>query len=342
MPRWLKYGIYSIAFFLSLGTSAYLATHFIIKGQEDIKVPDLTGKTAADALIGVSDLGLNVRVLAVEFSDAVPKDHIITQEPPPDAWIKKDRVIKVVLSKGMASVNLPDVSGLSLTQVKPILEQSRLRVGRVSYTHGSGPDQERHRVICQVPDPFTTVKVGDQVDLLVSLGPRPTYMTMPDLTSMPYSQALFTLERSGLNVGRIETDFRPDWPLETVVLQDPAPGGRVARNTPVRLTMNVDPESNLAEYRVHLLDYRVPFGLFRRKIRVRVTAGSYLVDLYDRWHEPGQTIRITALVRGNPRAQVFDDGEEKSLSLLGIYSEGVLNDQNRPLYPFGRLLPTGG
>ena len=342
MSRWLKFSIYLAAFFISMGASAYLATHFIIKGQEEIKVPDLTGQTGIEALVAVSDLGLNLRVLAVDFSDTVPKDRVISQDPPPKAWIKKDRVVKVVLSKGVAAVTLPDLRGLSLTQARPILEQSRLRIGRISYTFGDGPDQERHRVMCQAPDPFAQGKAGDAVDLLVSLGPQPEYLTMPDLTSLSYSQALLTLEHTGLTLGRIETDSRPDWPLETVVLQAPTAGGRVAQNDPVRLTINVAQDSDLAEYQLHLLDYRVPFGLFRRKIKVRVTTGPYLVDLFDQWREPGQTVRIAALVRGNPRTQVFDDGEEQDLSIVGIYTLGVLNDQNRPLYPFGRFLPSGG
>ena len=331
MKRGFKYGLYAGAFFLALLVSAYVTTLVIVKGQPEVVVPDVTGQGAITALKTLSDLGLNIKVRAVDFSDSVPQDYIISQDPKPGTKVKKKRDIRVVLSKGSAFVPLPDLSGLSVDQAVSILEQSRLDQGQISYTYGFGPEQGRDRVLAQFPEPMTPVKAETKVDLLLSLGPRPVYLVMPDLTGQPYSVALYKLEQAGLTLGRMDTESRPDWPADTVVIQDPAPGSRTWRGDLVRLTVNRSDALNLKDYSFKVLEYDVPYGLFPREIRFRVAFGPYLIDLYEDWHRPGQTVRVVALTQGPPRAQVFEDGEEKALPAEKELDVGVDHDQDSTL-----------
>ena len=341
MKRGFKYGLYAGAFFLALLVSAYVTTLVIVKGQPEVVVPDVTGQGAITALKTLSDLGLNIKVKAIDYSDNVPQDYIISQDPKPGTKVKKKRDIKVVLSKGSAFVPLPDLSGLSVDQAGSILEQSRLVQGQVSYTYGFGPEQGRDRVLAQYPEPMTPVKAETKVDLLLSLGPRPAYLVMPDLTGQPYSVALYKLEQAGLTLGHMETEARPDWPQDTVVIQDPSPGSRTRRGDLVRLTVSRSTALDLTDYSFKVLEYEVPNGLFRREIRFRVAFGPYLVDLYEDWHQPGQTVRVVALTQGAPRAQVFEDGDEKALPGDKQKDIGVNHDQDSPLDTVSRLLPPG-
>ena len=341
MNRGLKYLIYAVSFFLALGLSAYLTTFLIIKGEPEVEVPDLSGQGAVSALKTLSDIGLNLRVLAMDFSNTVPKDHIISQDPPAGTRIKQKRAVKVVLSKGSATVPLPDLRGLSLDQAASILEQSHLKKGLVSYTYGLEPDQGRNRIISQSPEPMVPVHPGSEVNFLVSLGPRPVLLVMPDLTGQPYTLALFYLERSGLTLGRLETEVRPGWPVETVVLQDPGPGGPVAEGALVRLTVSRDEDLELSEYRLQLIEYDVPLGLLRRQIRIRAAVGDYLLDVHDKWHEPGERVRVLALVRGLSRVQIFDDGEEKSPLFQENIYRGFQDDEDSSFDTIGGFFKIG-
>jgi serine/threonine-protein kinase len=331
MKHGFKYGLYAGAFFLALLVSAYATTLVIVKGQPEVVVPDVTGQGAITALKTLSDLGLNIKVRAIDYSDSVPQDYIISQDPKPGTKVKKKRDIKVVLSKGSAFVPLPDLSGLSVDQAGSILEQSRLIQGQVSYAYGFGPEQGRDRVLAQYPEPMTPVKVETKIDLLLSLGPRPVFLVMPDLTGQPYSVALYKLEQAGLTLGRLDTEARPDWPQDTVVIQDPSPGSRTWRGNLVRLTVNRAEALDLTEYSFKVLEYDVPYGLFRREIKFRVSFGPYPMDLHEGWHQPGQTVRAVVLTQGPTRAQVFEDGEEKALPADKQKDIGVDHDQDSPL-----------
>ena len=173
-----------------------------------------------------------------------------------------------------------------------------------------GPEQGRNNVLAQVPEPLTPLSPGTRVDLLLSLGPRPHYINMPDLTGRLYSLALMDLERLGLSVGRMEAQTLPEWPDDAVVVQDPPPGSRVAKGDLVQLTINRPADARMEDYRFHVLNYDVTYGLLPREIRFRIPVGSYLLDLHDQWHSPGDSITVVALLAGRPLGQVFEDGRE--------------------------------
>jgi serine/threonine-protein kinase len=325
MKTGMKYGLYAAAFLSALALTAYVTMILLVQATPEVEAPDLTGMDAVAGLEILSDLGLNLKIKATDYSETVAKDHIVSQEPPPGYRLKRDRDVRVVLSKGSAKVQAPDLRGLSLAQASSILAQSRLTTGRIGYTYGSGPEQGRDRVLAQVPDPLGAVEVGSRVDLLLSLGPRPYYIAMPDLTGEPYSAALIVLEQAGLSLGRLETEYLPSWPPDTVVIQDPPPGGKTARGSLVRLTVNRAEESDPQDYRWHVLEYRVPNGLLRREIKFRVTLGSYIWDIYEGWHGPGEVVRVLAPAKGSPRAQVFEDGK-----LTDAFDASAGEDGRRP------------
>lgn len=308
----IRLGLYTVVFLATMGLSAYITMFILIRGQPEVEVPSLTGLDAVVALKTLSDLGLNLKVRAVDHSPTVPRDHVVYQDPPARTRLKTGREVKVVLSQGSATASLPDLKGLSLQQATAILNQGRLALGLVSYTYGSGPETGRDRVMAQVPEPLETVAVGTKVDLLISLGPRPDYLIMPDLTGEPFHQALGILDKAGLILGRMDTEPLATWPAESVVIQDPEPGDRVAQGDLVKLTVNRAADSNPEDYHFHWLRYQIPHGLFHHEIRFRVAVGPYLLELHHDWHQPGREVGVVALLKGRPRGQVFDDGEEKN------------------------------
>ncbi|MBF0528419.1 MAG: PASTA domain-containing protein [Deltaproteobacteria bacterium] len=317
----LRLGIYIVVFIVVMSLSAYATMFFLIRGQPEVDVPDLAGLDAVAALKSLKDLGLNLKVRALDHNPTVPKNHVISQDPPPRTHLKVDREVKVVLSRGSATVNLPDLKGLSLDQAATILTQLRLAVGQVGYAYGAGPETGRDRVMVQTPEPLQIVPVETKIDLLVSLGPRPEYLIMPDLTGEPYYRALVILDRAGLVLSRFESQPLANWPAETVIIQDPEPGGRVAKGELVKVTINRSADSSQEDYRFRLLNYRIPNGLFRHELRFRVTIGSYLLELHHDWHPPGRSVDVIALIKGSPRGQIFDDGEEQlwTSAVIGEY-----------------------
>jgi hypothetical protein len=136
---------------------------------------------------------------------------------------------------------------------------------------------------------------------------------MPDLTAQTYSLALLSLERVGLKPGPLEYESRPNWPVGAILIQDPLPGSRVPYGALVKLTVNREVGTEVADYRFHLLDYRIPYGLLRREIRFQIDVAGYLFDLHDEWHMAGERVQVLALVPSPFRAYVYEDDEKHVL-----------------------------
>ena len=111
-------------------------------------------------------------------------------------------------------------------------------------------------------------------------------------------------------MGKVINDDRPDWPRDAVLLQAPPPGRRVAAGSLVRLTMNRSEESITQAYRFKVTEYTIPNGFLRREIRMTAYGEYFSWEVFHKWIEPGQRIRVAALVHGGSKIKIFEDGRE--------------------------------
>ena len=97
------------------GISGYLTLRFIIKGEDTVVVPDLVGRDVIYALNILTDLGLNTKVKGFEYRGDVPKNHVAHQDPAPGNVIKKDRDVRIIISKGPRSLVVPNFVGMNVS-----------------------------------------------------------------------------------------------------------------------------------------------------------------------------------------------------------------------------------
>ena len=97
------------AFFLAVGIGAYLTITLIIKSEDTVVIPEITGKELVYALEILSDLELNTKVKGSEYSADIPKNHIVFQEPEPGTEIKKGRDVRIIISKGARTIPMPNL-----------------------------------------------------------------------------------------------------------------------------------------------------------------------------------------------------------------------------------------
>ena len=298
MTRWFRYFVYAGIFLAALGLSAYLTTGIIVRGKPEVVVPDLTGSDTVSALNQLAGLGLSLKIQGFDHSGKIAKDRIIDQDPLPGMKVKSGRDIRVVLSKGPRARIVPELRGLSLEQAQSILLQNEIELGQISYAY-SAEGQEADRVLAQTPAPSTEVGKEGRVDLLISLGPRPQALILPDFTGQNVNQVLLKLEQAGLKAGPVRYDFRPNWPLGAVLLQDPPPGSRIVPGTEVTLTVNrermrlaIDASmlaTDLADYLVERgLPFREAHAAAGSAVRLAASKGVALDQLEDEdWRSLG-------------------------------------------------------
>lgn len=300
--RFLLKALVLFAVFLALaGISGYLTLRFIIKSEDTVVVPELVGKDVIYALNILTDLGLNIKVSGFEYRGDVPKNHVAYQDPASGSVVKRDRNVRIIISKGPKSVVVPDLAGMDIRQAQIIMEQNGLLQGVVSRT--LSPSARGDEVIGQVPAAGTEALRGDALNLLVSLGRRPMSHKMPHLDGMTLEDAIAVLERHHLGLGRVKSIKRHDRPSGVVVAQDPLYGYQVASGGLVNLIVNRLEEGPMPDKGLRLLHYGTDEGFLKTHVRIRVNVYGLFYPLFDGFASPGEQIWL--LIPSDPEASVL-------------------------------------
>lgn len=143
----------------------------VISGEkENVKVPNLSNMSVSEAQDKLSTYGLDLVVDGVEYSDKVPKDRIIYQEPKSGNKVEKNSSIHVVISSGPETklTTVPNLKGVTVEKAKLLLEQQGLQLGNVSEDKDSSVG--KGDVFWQQYNSGDKIEIGTKVDLLISSG----------------------------------------------------------------------------------------------------------------------------------------------------------------------------
>jgi beta-lactam-binding protein with PASTA domain len=295
-----------LTFIVVAAVSAYLTLTLIVKSEDTVIVPNLEGKDVVYGLELLTELELNTKVRGSEYTNDVPKNYVIFQDPPPGAEIKKGRDVKIILSKGPKTLFMPNLLALSIQQANITLEENGICQGELSRTYHSRI--EKDHIIAQVPPQGTMISRGECVDVLVSMGAQPKAFKMPDLIGLTLEDALQSIEKLELVMGEIKSAFQKNRPRNSIVKQSPAPGDRVIALSPVNLLINREPQQEksgqlLGPSSGSFFSYRLDSGFLKRHIRVSLNSAGFTNDLFNDFVKAGEEIWL--LIPRDHEATVF-------------------------------------
>jgi beta-lactam-binding protein with PASTA domain/tRNA A-37 threonylcarbamoyl transferase component Bud32 len=95
----------------------------VSKGPPPVTVPDVVGKSVADATSILSALGLNATTTEA-FSDKVDKGKVISSSPRSGASLRKGDTVTLVVSKGPQLFPVPDVTGMKIEAAIRAIEKA--------------------------------------------------------------------------------------------------------------------------------------------------------------------------------------------------------------------------
>jgi beta-lactam-binding protein with PASTA domain len=99
---------------------------YVSLGKQTASVPEVTGRTVADATAALTSLGLEVGTTTKENSPTVPADTVIRTDPAAGTASYVGDSINLVVSSGLVSV--PDVTGQALNEASTTLQSLALQV----------------------------------------------------------------------------------------------------------------------------------------------------------------------------------------------------------------------
>jgi serine/threonine-protein kinase len=332
----LRLGIYAALFLGALLCSFYLASKWIIQGEKEVVVPNLVGHDTVYALDLLTSLGLNIKVGGFMWSETIPKNVIAFQEPASGTRLKRDRDVKVVLSRGSKTVRVPNLVGVNIREAELVLSQNGLNRGGICRIHS--PQHPRDTVIAQSPAPLQQTERGQGIDVLISDGPEPVAIAMPELRHQPIGQALKQLERQGLATVTIKEVHQAGMTLDTIVGQRPPSGYRVDLDKPVVLKLNRLPQSTGHKARFWWIAYQVPEGYFKKEVALTTTLDDREMLLYRKIHRPADRLAWLVWARSPREISIYLDGLTQNLEpsgfawdKIGVLSRSLAGEKIMPL-----------
>ena len=244
--------------------SAFVTMRLAIHGRE-VKVPDLTNMTIAEASQRASSMGLRLRLENKFYSPNTPAGKVLAQFPAPNTVVRREWPIRVTESLGTQQVSIPDLTGQGERSASIHLRQLGLELGTVGHIAASGPPGV---VVAQTPPANATGVDSPRVSVLLndSEDQQQVAYVMPSLVGLSLPVAYARATAAGLHVASIE-DVTPTaaaasqaqitagtsptmpagaaalpttsavLPSEIVVSQTPLAGHRVSKGDLVRLSL---------------------------------------------------------------------------------------------------------
>jgi PASTA domain-containing protein len=157
--------------------------------------------------------------------------------PTNDQW--NLAVIEVTPGAAPVSVTVPNVVGLAQAAAQSALAGAGLSVGAVTTANSSTVPQGA--VISQNPASGASVASGSAVALVVSLGPAPVTVLVPNVVGLAQAAAQSALTGAGLGLGTVTSANSATVPAGVVISQNPASGASVTQGSAVALVVSLGP-----------------------------------------------------------------------------------------------------
>ena len=219
-----------IAIVIAAAVVLALVLGFLFLGGKDVEVPDLTGKTYEEAEAELEELGLKIEEGNEVYSDEFEEGEIASQSPKAGMEVKKGKTIKVNISKGTGTVEVPSVIGYTTTEAKETLEAQGFHLGKVKEEESS---QTEGTIISQDPSGGSQAEDGTTVNVVIAKKPEVKTVSVPGLLGKSIDSAERTLKDAGLSLGNVSYAYNDDYPEGQIISQSYSSGTKVNEGTSV-------------------------------------------------------------------------------------------------------------
>jgi eukaryotic-like serine/threonine-protein kinase len=226
-PLWANI-IFAIVLLFLLLFLFLTSLNWITHHGKILKIPQVTGKSMADAKKQLDDQGFDIVIQDSVYVDTIPPLTVVKQFPEQDAEVKVNRTVYLTVNRSVPPlIQMPQLVGQNFRSAAILLKQTGLKLGDTSFVPDFAKNSVKKQIFNGQEIIFgTKIPMGSKIDLVISNGIADVDMSVPDLIGMTYSEAKILMEGSGLEFG--------------VVLPDPEVkdtlNGFIRRQSPERFT----------------------------------------------------------------------------------------------------------
>jgi eukaryotic-like serine/threonine-protein kinase len=250
MKSFFRFVLLGLVLLVVALVSALTAMRFAIHGRE-LAVPDLLGKTPAEARRIADAGGFQMDVERQYYSATVPEGRILSQLPAPGTQVRRGWQIRVAESLGPQRVEIPNVLGESQRAAEINIRRRGLDVGAVAQIGMRGAPADQ--VLGQSPPPNASGIAAPKISLLTTESAPPQAFLTPNFTGQALGGVTLVLQDAGFRLGTVSIAPSPSpvdssvpaqpatqpaappqpAPASVIVSQNPAPGAKIVTGAAV-------------------------------------------------------------------------------------------------------------
>jgi beta-lactam-binding protein with PASTA domain len=232
-------------FFLAVFGLVFLLAFFLriyTHHGESLTVPSFKGRTMDEVIKLCDEKDLRYEIKDSVFEPSLPKLTVVDQNPKPNAKVKRNRRIYLILNAGKApKVPMPAIIGQPRRQVERIL----LSNGLIPGTHPEyksdiqlngvlGLKVNGHEV-----QPGEMIEKGSTVDFILGDGGNSGQASVPPLIGQSLTDAKFVLTSYNLILGKIDSTTYHVKNMKTAIIfnQTPLSGKKISKGDIVNVIL---------------------------------------------------------------------------------------------------------
>jgi len=204
-----------------------------VGGAQEVTVPQVIGRTEADADRELTTAGLKVQRRAVQ-DDVNPVGQVTSQEPLSNTQVRRGATVTISVSTGPPIIDVPDVRNSKADAAREALTTAGFKV-EVKQVNS---DKDPNTVLDQSPAGGAKAPKGSVVTLTVSKGVE--QIIVPNVRGRTSSDAANLLGQAGFRTTS-RTEASIDFDQGQVIRTEPAPGTPLDRNSSVTLIVSSGP-----------------------------------------------------------------------------------------------------
>src|SRR5829696_2293192 len=154
-------------------------------GPSSVPVPQLYGKTPAQAESVLQGAGLRLGTQSRDYNNDVAQGSIFFQDPSGGENVEPETPVNVTVSLGPEQVEIPEIYGLSVAAAQTALSKAGLDSTPIEVEG----DEPAGTALATEPGVGAMLDPGSTVSLYYSAGPPPATTASPDASSSPNSES---------------------------------------------------------------------------------------------------------------------------------------------------------
>ena len=260
-------------------------------GKQKVLVPDLKKNSMREVDLALLNSQLLPGDKAYIFSEEIPHDKVVGQSPMPSEEYGVNQEVDLLISLGDRPANyiLPDLSSSSLDEGKKRLKALGFNFGRIYSL--KDPSRPRFQIISTSPAPYSKVRKGDVISLLISAGNDEGTATSQDLKKFKVSAEATAPE---IQESVASTETSPTKPPKILIAENEDTQETQTNEIPT-ITSSMPKE----------ISFVMPDGFMPKEVKFIHITSEGRQQIYSGTHKPLDLIKVKVPDLPNTKVQIY-------------------------------------